>query len=41
MNESLQTLQARLNEDYLHPETRAEIELKIAEKVLEQEGEES
>lgn len=35
MTESLPTLQARLNEDYLHPDTRAEIERKIAEKVLE------
>ena len=31
-----ESLQARLNEDYLHPETKAELERKIAEKVLEE-----
>ncbi len=36
MTESLATLQARLLEDYLHPDTRAEIERRIAEKVLEE-----
>jgi hypothetical protein len=36
MTESIATLEARLKEDYLHPDTRAELERKIAEKALEE-----
>lgn len=39
MTETVATLEAQLAQDYLHPEVRAEIERKIANKVLESDDE--